>query len=169
MKSVILTNEQGANLGLAEIVSAHTNGGLLHQAFSIVVYNNDRSKILIQKRATSKMLFAGLWANTCCSHPQGESPIEEEASKRLMEECGFTCPLTVHSSFVYKADDPAGHGTEYEYDTILIGETAEETVCNLDPEEVEEIQWITLEELKNDMKEHEEHYAPWFHDIIKRI
>ncbi len=167
MKSVILTNESGENLGTKEIIAAHTDGGALHQAFSILVFNPDHTQILIQKRAAMKMLFAGYWANTCCSHPMGKASIEEEAQQRLMEECGFTCPLAVHSSFVYKADDPRGNGTEYEYDTILVGEVAEDIEMNPDPSEIEEIKWVTLDELQNDMKENAEVYAPWFHRVME--
>lgn len=165
MKSVILTNASGQDLGREEIIAAHTNGGKLHQAFSVVVFNSDHSKMLIQKRAEEKMLFADFFANTCCSHPKGEASIEEEAAARLMEECGFTCPLSVHSSFVYKADDPNGNGTEHEYDTILIGEVDENTVFNPDPAEVEELKWISIDELRKSMEENPNIYAPWFHKI----
>ena len=42
--------------------------GLLHRAFSVFIINGN--KMLIQKRAKDKYHSAGLWANTCCSHPR---------------------------------------------------------------------------------------------------
>ncbi len=167
MKTVVLTNENGDRLGESEIIEAHTNGGKLHQAFSIIVWNPEKTHMLIQKRADCKMLWPGYWSNTCCSHPQGKRSIEEEAATRLQEECGFTCPLTVHSSFTYKAEDPEGRGTEHEYDTILVGEVSQETILNPDPDEISEITWIDVKKLKSDMQNHSNLYTPWFHRIIE--
>lgn len=162
MKSVILTNEQGESLGKSEMIEAHTNGGKLHKAFSVFVFSPNKKKILIQRRASMKMLFPGFWANTCCSHPKGKFAIEIEAADRLKEECGFRTGLEVVDSFIYKADDPDGKGTEYEYDTVLVG-TAEESIkLHPDPTEIMDIKWIPLDELKRDMEENPESYAPWF-------
>lgn len=169
MKTVILTNEEGVSLDNCEILKAHTNGGKLHKAFSVFVFTPDKAKLLIQKRALSKLLFAGFWANTCCSHPKEKAPIEVEAAKRLQEECGFRCPLTALESFVYKADDPNGNGTEYEYDTILVGTTVEDTPLNPNPEEVAGLQWIDITDLKQDMSTNPEIYAPWFHTALPRV
>lgn len=169
MKTVVLTDENGQNLGLCEIIDAHTNGGKLHKAFSIFVWNTGRTKLLIQRRAASKMLFGGLWANTCCSHPREEKSLEEEAMQRLQEECGFTCPLSVANSFVYKADDPSGSGTEYEYDTVLEGEVDESIILNPNPEEVAELKWIDLGELALTMEQNPDSFAPWFYDALDLI
>lgn len=163
MRSVITTDEHGATLGTCEIIAAHTNGGTLHRAFSVFVFTPDKTKLLIQQRAPGKMLWAGYWANTCCSHPKDERPIEEEAATRLQEECGFRCPLTAKESFVYKADDPSGKGTEYEYDTVMVGTAEEDTPMNADPEEIADMKWVSISELTADMKENPDSYAPWFH------
>ncbi|MCA9371034.1 MAG: isopentenyl-diphosphate Delta-isomerase [Candidatus Peregrinibacteria bacterium] len=166
MKSVILTDPKGTTLGTCDIMDAHTHGGKLHKAFSIFIFSTDRTKLLIQKRAPEKKLFGGYWANTCCSHPQEKKPIEEEAAARLQEECGFTCPLSVVDTFVYKADDPSGAGTEYEYDTILIGEADESVELCPAPSEVAELKWIAIDTLKLDMTKHPNQYAPWFHQAL---
>lgn len=169
MKSVILTNEQGETLGTSEIIAAHTSGGLLHKAFSICILTPDNSKVLLQRRAEAKMLFPKLWANTCCSHPKEEAPIETEAAKRLLEECGFTTELTAIGSFTYKADDPSGAGTEYEYDTVLTGISDESTPLNPHPDEVMEMQWMNIDALRKDMRIHPENYAPWLHHVLNFI
>ncbi len=162
MKSVILTNEQGQSLGTSEIIEAHTDGGKLHKAFSVFIFTPNREKMLIQRRASTKMLFPGYWANTCCSHPKGKFDIEIEASDRLVEECGFRAGLEVVDSFIYKADDPEGRGTEYEYDTVLMGTVEESIEMNPDPAEIMDMKWIEIDALQKDMKENPEKYAPWF-------
>jgi isopentenyl-diphosphate delta-isomerase len=166
MKTVILTNKEGESLDKCEIIEAHTNGGKLHKAFSAVIFNIDNTRMLIQQRAEEKMLWPGYWSNTCCSHPKEEKSIEEEAATRLQEECGFTCPLTVISSFVYKAEDPNGSGTEHEYDTILVGETEESTSLDPDPSEIADMKWVDVSDLQKDLNINPDKYSPWFHDIM---
>lgn len=167
MKTVILTNEEGESLEKSEIIEAHTNGGKLHKAFSVMVFNEERTKLLIQKRAKAKMLWPEFWSNTCCSHPKEEHDIELEAAIRLQEECGFTCPLIPVHSFIYKADDPEGRGTEHEFDTVLVGAVNESIERKPDPKEIAEMKWVDVEELKDDMKQSPEIYTPWFHEIIQ--
>ena len=169
MKTVLLCTENGQSLGTEEIIQAHTNGGKLHKAFSIVIFNTEKTKILIHKRAEAKMLWSGYWTNACCSHPKEKKPLEEEAQIRLHEECGFTCPLTMQSTFTYKADDPNGNGTEHEYDTVLFGSVDEDITLDPDPEEIAEMRWVSIEDLKKDMAEHAEIYTPWFHHIMNTL
>ncbi len=161
MDSLIKTNENGEDLGTVEKIAAHTGNGTLHKAFSVFIFRKNRTEMLIQKRSEQKMLFGGYWANTCCSHPRSGEDMVEAAEKRLKEECGFTCPLSITGTFTYKAADPRGTGIEHEFDTVLIGEVDEVTI-NPDPEEIAELRWITLADLHSDLKAHPEKYAPWF-------
>jgi isopentenyl-diphosphate delta-isomerase len=49
---------------------------MLHRAFSVFLFD-DRNKLLLQQRASSKITFPSLWTNTCCSHPlYGQTPSE---------------------------------------------------------------------------------------------
>ena len=58
--------------------------GLRHRAVSVFVM--DGTKVLIQQRAMGKYHTPGLWANTCCTHPEwGEEPAIC-AVRRLREE-----------------------------------------------------------------------------------
>ena len=169
MKSVILTNEEGESLGSENVIDAHIDGGKLHKAFSAFVFTPGRKKLLIQRRASVKMLWPGYWSNTCCSHPRGKFSIEIEAADRLREELGFLCGLEVVGSFIYKADDPEGRGTEYEYDTVLVGETDESVALDPNPNEIMDTEWIEVEKLLQDMEEHPDMYTPWFKEGLTMI
>ena len=53
-----------------------TPKGMVHRAFSVFLFD-ETNKMLITKRAESKITFPGVWTNTCCSHPLfGQSPDE---------------------------------------------------------------------------------------------
>lgn len=162
MEYLIQTNEAGEDVGTVEKIAAHTGEGTLHKAFSVFIFRKNRTEMLIQKRADSKMLFGGYWANTCCSHPRVGEDLVEAAEKRLQEECGFRCPLSIVDSFIYKAPEPRGTGVEHEYDTVLIGEVEGDIALQPDPNEIAELQWMPLAEVKKDLIKDPEKYAPWF-------
>lgn len=50
------------------------NKGLLHRAFSVLLFN-DKKEFLLTQRAEEKITFPGYFTNACCSHP---APVEEE-------------------------------------------------------------------------------------------
>ncbi|MFH1444322.1 MAG: isopentenyl-diphosphate Delta-isomerase [Candidatus Peregrinibacteria bacterium] len=163
MSSVLLATEDGTIMGTADRAEAHASPGMLHRAFSVFVFRRGRQELLIQQRSKDKALFPLIWANTCCSHLREDEVLPDAAQLRLHQELGFTCPLTEGPSFVYRADDPEARGTEYEYDTILIGSIQGDPPLKADPAEVNVAKWITTEELTKDMHTDPTKYAPWFH------
>lgn len=163
MSVVLLCDVNGAVTSTSERSDAHASPGQLHRAFSVFVFRKGKNELLIQQRSDKKMLFPLFWANTCCSHLREGEVLPDAAQMRLYEELGFTCPLVVGPSFVYRADDPTGRGTEYEYDTILMGTVTGTPPLKLDPSEVAAAKWISTEELTKDMHMHPLLYAPWFH------
>ena len=63
-RQVVLCDRQGQATGTCDLLEAHQSPGKLHQAFSVFVFREGGSELLIQKRAAGK-LFGGLWANSC--------------------------------------------------------------------------------------------------------
>lgn len=166
---LILVDEANAQIGLASWEDAHTfPEGRLHRAFSVYIFRNNGAEILVQRRSQSK-LFAGLWANACCSHPREGEEIVEVAPRRLKEELGFTCPLTILSAFVYQATDPEGKGAEHEHVTAFRGDTDGHVTVNADSNEVAEWKWVGIKELHEAMKKRPDRYAPWFHVGMKKL
>jgi len=169
MNRVLLVTEDGTPMDSAERAEAHRSPGQLHRAFSVFVFRKGRQELLIQQRSKDKALFPLLWANTCCSHLREGEVFPDAAQMRLYEELGFTCPLKEGPSFVYRADDPEGRGTEYEYDTILTGTVEGNPPLKPAPGEVEATKWIATEELTKDMHLNPLKYAPWFHLALPMV
>lgn len=169
MRTVTLVDEQNHEIGTAEIVAAHTGKGQLHRAFSVYVFRRRGQEILIQKRSALKMLWAGIWANTCCSHPFTNEDAITAGTRRLGEELGCNCPLTEGGSFVYRAEDPRGKGVEHEHVTLLIGHADENLQVNANPDEVAEWKWVRVSDLLLDFEAHPAEYAPWFHQGLRQI
>ena len=162
-EKVILVNEKDEQIGLMEKIEAHEKA-LLHRAFSVFVFN-EKNEMMIQQRALSKYHSPGLWTNTCCSHQrEGETNIQA-GKRRLQEEMGFSTDLKDTISFIYKA--PFDNGlTEHEFDHILVGKFEGEP--DLNPDEVADWKWITLEDVEKDMKVHPEIYTEWFKIIFDK-
>ncbi|MBT3834849.1 isopentenyl-diphosphate Delta-isomerase [Candidatus Peribacteria bacterium] len=159
--NVIICNEQGENIEVCEKVKAHKEG-LLHKAFSVYIFRNSGTELLVQRRSDEKMLWGGFWANTCCSHEVESEDVIVTAKRRLNEEMGFTCSnLKLAGNFVYFAEDSSGKGAEHEYLSILVGEV-DEVEISADPAEVSEWKWVKVEELLTDMENNSQEYAPWF-------
>jgi isopentenyl-diphosphate delta-isomerase len=159
-----LVSEHGERLGSVEKIAAHEQG-LLHEAFSIFVFNENQ-ELLIHRRALEKYHSAGLWTNTCCSHARFEEKIEEATHRRLQEEMGFDCALTQLFSFTYNAHDLDSDLTEHELDYVFIGQIDDKTAITPNPAEVCDFQWIALPDLKKDATAHPEKYTTWLKIIL---
>ncbi len=161
LEYVILVDENDQEIGTMEKQEAHEKG-LLHRAFSVFVFNENK-ELLLQQRALTKYHSAGLWTNTCCSHPRIGETIEQAAHRRLMEEMGFDCELSTKTSFIYKAAFENGL-TEHEFDHVLVGSFNGE--INFNPTEVKNFKWINLEELQIDLLQNNQNYTAWFKIIF---
>lgn len=161
---VILVDELDKEIGEKDKMKAHLDGDL-HRAFSIFIFNTN-NELLLQKRALGKYHSPGLWTNTCCSHPQPGFSMENCLSKRLFEEMGMTCEISPWFTFQYKAEFENGL-IEHEFDHVYKGFSDELPVLN--PDEVSDYQYITVEKLKKELGESPEKYSAWLKIIIDRI
>ena len=163
MENVILVDKKDKKTGIEEKIKAHREGKL-HRSFSIFIFNK-KGELLIQKRARSKYHSGGLWSNTCCSHPRSNENVAKAAKRRLKEEMGIDCKLKKVFKLIYKAK--VGDLIEYEFDHVFIGKFDGKPKPN--KKEVEEWKWISLEELKKDIKENPQKYTEWFKIILPKL
>jgi len=159
--NLILVDVYDNEIGKADKAAAHSRP-LLHRAFSVFLYDNTQNsaRILLQKRALSKYHSAGLWANTCCSHPRCGEELLSAAALRLKEEMGINSPpLHEISAFVYYH---RFHQAlyEYEFDHVLVGRYS--GAYQVNPEEAAEAAWVAEDTLARDLRENPFAYAPWF-------
>jgi isopentenyl-diphosphate delta-isomerase len=155
---VVLVDHNDISIGTAPKLDAHVDA-LLHRAFSVFVFNQT-GHVLLQRRAEAKYHSAGLWSNTCCSHPYPDESTIAAAGRRLREEMGFECGLRSAFSFVYRAD--VGNGlVEHEYDHVFIGFS--DVIPLPDPAEVAEWKWMTPRELTAELRLHPGRYTYWLH------
>lgn len=162
MEHVILVDTNDTPIGTMEKMEAHQRG-LLHRAFSILLFNSN-GEILLQKRASTKYHSGGLWTNTCCSHPLPGESIEEAVQRKLYQEMGIRhLTLDFAYKFIYKAE--LGKGlTEHECDYVFIGQFDGIPVVN--PDEVEDWKYQSLQSIRKEVHEHPDRFSSWFKLIL---
>ena len=90
----------------------------------------------------------------------------DAANRRLMEEMGMKADLDYCFAFIYKALFDNGW-VEHEYDHVFKGVT--DALPQPDKEEVSDWKYISLDELKKDVKACPEHYTVWFRLILDQL
>lgn len=153
---LILVDEYDNEIGLLDKLSVHQKG-LLHRAFSVFIFN-EKGELLLQQRADEKYHSAGLWSNTCCSHPRSGEDITEAVNRRLKEEMGFECDTDFKFSFVYKIHFENGL-TEHEFDHVYSGISDELPMPNKN--EVKNWQYLNLQKLKEEIRLNPQSYSAW--------
>jgi isopentenyl-diphosphate delta-isomerase len=165
LEEVVLVNENDDVLGYEEKISAHEKG-LLHRAISVLIFNKN-NELLIQQRASSKYHWAHVWANSCCSHPRKNESYLDAAERRVYEELGINVSLVEKFKFIYKAYDESSGLIEHELDAVFFGTFNGEVPFNL--EEVQAVEWKTIQDIKKEIHQKPEKYAFWFKEILKQL
>lgn len=160
-EELILVDENDSEIGYMPKLEVHQKG-LLHRAFSILIFN-EFGEMLLQQRASGKYHSSDLWTNACCSHPRKGETVENAAHRRLVEEMGFDCDLKFAYKFIYKTEFE-NELTEHEFDYVFIGEYNEKISPN--PEEVQDFIWVKLSDLRNQILKKPEQFTYWFRMIM---
>jgi len=163
---VVLVDETDNVVGYEEKYAAHKNPVPLHRAISVVIYDQGRKRMLLQKRVGSKPTWPLYWSNAVCTHPMDGESYEDCAHRRLKEEFGFDTKLEEKYRFTYEADYDGEWG-EHEFDVVFTGVYEDSVKPN--PEEVAEYKWIDIQELEKDLQENPKLYTPWFKMIIESL
>ena len=158
-EALILVDEQDQDVGFLDKASCHSGQGVLHRAFSLLVFN-DAGDLLIQQRAPSKRLWPLYWSNSCCSHPRSHETLEIATKRRLREELGIDCPLHYLFKFQYQAQFDAS-GAENELCSVYIGCTGDEPVINT--AEINDWRWVSPQALGEELAaQGGRTFTPWF-------
>ena len=151
--------------GSGEKLETHVRNQL-HRAFSLFIVHD--GKMLIQKRALEKYHSGGLWANACCSHPRWGESLVDAVQKRMEEELGIfqgSCQIEELFSFNYFSQYDGL--SEYEIDHVFLTDYCGE--MRVDPDEIMELRWIALEELKKELEEAPQTFSTWFLIAAPRV
>ncbi len=178
-EAIIGVDESDNETGKLSKVEAHYGAGHLHRAFSVLLFDK-KNRLLIQKRASDKVTFPGVWANTCCSHPlysdserdtKDAMGVKRAAIRKLNQELGISKEqLSIDDfHFITKMIYSSRMNSDWierEIDHILMIQA--EVDVEINQNEVSEIKWVNQEELEEMLiadVQGEGEIAPWFRCI----
>jgi len=173
-ENCIIVDNNDNIIGKDTKINCHLGEGKLHRAFSILLFNTE-NKLLIQKRASEKITFPSIWANSCCSHPlysnneeEGIIGAKKAAKRKLSQELGIDTSLIELSDIEYitkmhyrsRADKK---WIEHEIDYIFVIKS--DVNVNPNPNEIEETKYVDQNELQSlfDAADNKSlNIGPWF-------
>jgi geranylgeranyl diphosphate synthase, type I len=144
---VELVDEAGRVIGHEARATVHHRNTPRHRAFSVYLIDA-AGRVLLTRRALTKVTWPGVWSNSCCGHPRpGETDVAA-VERRLREELGVevTGVEVMLPDFGYTAADPSGL-VENEHCPVYRAFIVDRGVLRPDPDEVMDYQWLTWPDL----------------------
>ena len=156
---LILVDSDNKVVGYDSKKNVHLGHGQLHRAFSIFLVS-PCYRVLLQKRSAYKPLWPHYWSNTVCSHPRRGEQSDAAARRRLVEELGVSAELDLLFEFSYSAAFK-NVGSENELCKVYAGCIPIDTRVVPNPDEVEDLEWVTIEELELRIDQQPQQFTPW--------
>lgn len=156
--SIMIPAWENGVLKPVEKLEAHERG-LKHKAVSVFVMNKGR--VLIQQRAMGKYHTPGLWANTCCTHPEWDEDPADCAIRRLAEELGIRGLYPSHRDQIEYRADVGGGMIEHEVVEVFVADAPGGVKLDPNPDEVMATKWVDFYDLSADVARHPGQYTPW--------
>lgn len=141
-----------------EKLTAHQRG-LKHKAVSVFVMAENQ--VLIQQRAAQKYHTPGLWANTCCTHPQWDEPADVCANRRLDDELGIRGLSPIHRGQVEYRADVGGGLIEHEVVEVFLATAPRDLEVRPNPGEVMATRWVDYAALVQEVATNPDVFTPW--------
>lgn len=141
-----------------EKLEAHQKG-LRHKAVSVFVLQG--SQMLLQQRALGKYHTPGLWANTCCTHPEWDEAPTDCAVRRLNEELGIKGLVPeFRQNLEYRADVGGGL-IEHEVVDVFVAHAGADFEMTLNPDEVMAAEWVDHRDVRARIAAQPDAFTPW--------
>ncbi|MEO6826854.1 MAG: isopentenyl-diphosphate Delta-isomerase, partial [Microbacteriaceae bacterium] len=158
-EQVVLLSDGGSPIGVADKATVHSTDTPLHLAFSCHVYDA-QGRILVTRRALTKLTWPGVWTNSFCGHPAPGEEIEAAVNRRGAEELGIRLEKLVPAlpDFRYRAVDASGV-VEREVCPVYTAVTTD--AISPAPEEVAEWEWAEPAALLAAVEATPWAFSPW--------
>lgn len=164
---VVLLGEDGRATGTALKAGVHHTGTPLHLAFSCYLFDSD-GRLLMTRRARSKITWPGVWTNSVCGHPAPGEPIVDAVRRRVLDELGLRVQRVtlMLPAFRYRAVMPNGV-VENEMCPVFIATTSDAPAP--DPAEVEDTTWVDWSEFRAEVLDGSRAISPWCRDQVAQL
>jgi len=132
-----------------------------------VTIRDENGRILSQHRVSTAKSYPNLWTNSASGHVDEGETYDIAAVRELNEELGISTDLKFTGEFILSEDrdDKKIRQLNHCYE----GTVDSSIEFKLQEDEVSEIKWYELEELKSLMQQTPEVFTPGFRETINRF
>ncbi|HKU18960.1 MAG TPA: NUDIX domain-containing protein [Candidatus Saccharimonadales bacterium] len=162
---VIVVDEHDNVIG-AETLKEVWKHGLYHRIVRIMVEDPD-GRILLQKRAPNMDLSPGRWDHSAAGHVDEGDNYEQAAARELHEELGVDTELQQVAT--YRTNGNFQGRILNRFNRLYRCMLPADTPFKLQPEEVSEVRWFTVDEIKRLIAEHPERVTDGIVDVMERF
>lgn len=167
MEQVVLLDERGRAVGVADKSSVHHRETPLHLAFSCYVFDG-AGALLLTRRATSKPTWPGAWTNSFCGHPGPGEDITEAVRRRASQELGVRHQgvRLMLPAFRYRAVMPDGV-VENEMCPVFVATTGD--AVDADAAEVDSFEWVDWAAFRSSVLAGTRDVSPWCVEQVRTL
>src|SRR3954469_8061336 len=166
-RQVVLLDDEGRPCGTARKDEVHSRDTPLHLAFSCWVFDRD-GRTLLTRRASTQLTWPGIWTSSFCGHPgPGEDP-QAPVHRRAWDELGARLAgvRPALPTFRYRAVSASGI-VENEVCPVYTAWLA--SALDPHPDEVADLRWVTLEDLRRHTLGQPGLYSPWMLEQLEQL
>ncbi|MGB4759347.1 MAG: NUDIX domain-containing protein [Candidatus Saccharimonadales bacterium] len=164
-----VVDEYDNPIGTATIAEAQEKS--LYHRIARVVLEDENGNILLQKRTMQKGTYPGCWDNSAAGHVDAGESYEVAAARELKEELGIEVALTERGkyakNFVYKEAGKPDKALN-RFHAVYSATIPHDTKFTLQAEEVDEVKWFTVDEIKGMLKNSPEIITQGVGDVMER-
>jgi isopentenyldiphosphate isomerase len=132
-----------------------------------IILQDEEGNFLLQKRSPKKALYPSRWTNAASGHVDEGESYETTASRELMEEIGVEVRLEYVGRILIQMHE--GDKTINQFNGVFHGIIPHDIKFTLDPEEVSEVRWFTLDELKEKTTSLPDEFTPAMVRAVKEF
>lgn len=132
--------------------------GLMHRAVGVIL-RNPKNELFLQRRSLGDDYFPGSWTLSCTGHVNAGESCHDAAVRELHEELGLE---ELNPAYLLKHNIPKiRFENRIEYEIMYLYECeAGLAEIKLDREEVEEGKYISISDLKNELRDYGARFTP---------
>jgi isopentenyl-diphosphate delta-isomerase len=167
VEQVVLLDESGNAVGVADKRTVHHADTPLHLAFSCYVFDADGA-VLLTRRAGHKPTWPGVWTNSFCGHPAPGEDLAEAVRRRATQELGVAVDgvRLLLPAFRYRAVMPDGV-VENEMCPVFVA-TTDDPVAP-DPDEVADFEWVDWAAFRSSVLDGARPVSPWCVEQVQAL
>lgn len=164
-EQVIFVNDNDEPIGSGSREEAWEKG--IYVRLVRIMIKDENGRILSQHRVGTAKSYPNLWTNSASGHVDVGESWEEAAYRETKEEIGIVTDLTLIGDFVLSVDREGKKIRQF--NRFYEGTINSNANIVLQPDEVTEVKWYELDELKLAMKDNPSIFTPGFHESVAKF